>query len=129
MAYATVEDLEARWRPLNSDEQDTAATLLDDAAVYLDSLVTVDSSDEHQAAVLKMVSCAMVKRAMIAAESSAFGVTESTATMGPFSQTAHYANPSGDFYLTAAERTQLGIGSGYIGTIPVRIEGWYGSNA
>lgn len=129
MAYATVEDLEARWRPLSSEEQDTAATLLDDAAVYLDSLVQVDSEDAHQAAVLRMVSCAMVKRAMIASESSAFGVTESTATMGPFSQTMQFSNPSGDFYLTAAERTQLGIGSGYIGTIPARIEGWYGSNA
>lgn len=129
MAYATVEDLEARWRTLSSDEHDIATTLLEDAAVYLESLVTVDSSDEHQAAVLKMVSCAMVKRAMIASESSAFGVAEATASMGPFSQTMQYSNPSGDFYLTSSERTQLGIGSGYIGSVPARIEGWYGSNA
>lgn len=129
MAYATVPDLEARWRTLTEEEQTMASVLLDDAATYLDSLVSVAVGDTHQAAVLKMVSCAMVKRAMVASESNGFGIDQATATMGPFTQTAHFANPSGDFYLTAAERAQLGIGGGFIASVPARIEGWYGSNA
>lgn len=129
MAYATVEDLEARYGQLSDEDTAIAAVLLEDAATFLDSLVTVDPEDEHQAKVLLRVSCSMVKRAMLASASNAFGVTEASATMGPFSQSMHYANPSGDFYLTSSERTQLGIGSGYIGSVPARIEGWYGANS
>lgn len=131
MAYATVADLEARWpeKTFTLDEEAAAGVLLDDAAVYLDSLVTVDSSDSHQADVLRIVSCSMVRRAMVASSSSALGVDEMSATMGAFSQTQHFSNPSGDMYLTGNERSLLGIGSGYIGTLPAGIEGFYGSNA
>ncbi len=129
MAYATVPDLEARWRTLTEGEQAMASVLLDDAATYLDSLVCVLSGDSHQMDVLKMVSCAMVKRAMVASESNGLGIDQATATMGPFTQTAHFANPGGDFYLTAAERAQLGIGGGFLASVPPRIGGWYGSNA
>lgn len=111
-AYATVEDVEARWRTLTSDEEARAETLLDDAAVILNGLVTVDTSDESQAAALLMVSCNMVIRAMVASGSAAYGVDQLSATMGPFGQTAHFANPNGDMYLTKAEKKLLGIGGG-----------------
>ena len=60
MAYATVSDLEARWRALNEDEQARAEVLLEDAATYLDALVSIDPDDEEQQKVLSRVSCSMV---------------------------------------------------------------------
>ena len=117
MAFATVADLEARWRDLSDAEEARASVLLDDAAAYLQSLVEVDPDNEVQAANLKMVSCNMVKRAMSSAASDAFGVTNATATMGPFSQQVAYANPSGDMYVSKSERAILGIGTATIGSI------------
>lgn len=117
MAFATVADLEARWRSLTEAEEAQASVLLDDAAAYLQALVEVDSDDEIQAANLKMVSCNMVKRAMSSSASDAFGVTNATATMGPFSQQVAYANPSGDMYVSKSERAILGIGTATIGSI------------
>lgn len=117
MAFATVADLEARWRDLSDAEEAQASVLLDDAAAYLQALVEVDPDDEVQAANLKMVSCNMVKRAMSSSASDAFGVTNATATMGPFSQQVAYANPSGDMYVSKSERAILGIGTATIGSI------------
>lgn len=114
MAYATVDDLEARWRPLSEDEAAKSETLLDDAGVMLASLVTVDGEDEQQLALLRVVSCSMVMRAMMASESETFGLSQVDYGMGPFSQAAHFANPSGDLYLTAQEKRLLGVGDGYI---------------
>lgn len=129
MAYASVEDLEARFGELPQDQRQVAATLLGDAAVYLNALVCVDPCDTNQANALMVVSCNMVHRAMQQAASSQFGVDQATATMGPFSQTAHYVNPGGGLYVSAAEKALLGADGGYIGTLPARIEGWYGTNA
>lgn len=117
MAFATVADLEARWRDLSDAEEAQASVLLDDAAAYLQALVDVDTDDDVQAANLKMVSCNMVKRAMSSSASDAFGVTNATATMGPFSQQVAYANPSGDMYVSKSERAILGIGTATIGSI------------
>ena len=129
-AFATVEDLMNHWRSLSADEANMAATLLDDAGLILRQYVSIDDADSHQRAALKMVSCNMVKRAMVASSSSAFGVDQTIATMGPFSQTMHYSNPSGDLYISAAEKRLLRIGGNQIGTVyPARVEDWYGSDA
>lgn len=129
MAYATVDDLEARWHALDGDEADRAEVLLEDAAAMLDALVEVDPEDEKQANLLKIVSCSMVTRAMLSAESDAYGVSQLDYGMGPFSQAAHFANPNGDLYITAQEKRLLGIGSGYIMGVRPLIDGAYGSNA
>ena len=112
MAFATYSDIEARWRTLSADEQGRATTLLGDAAVILKQRVTVVDGDQEQADALKLVSCNMVIRSMLASASDAFGVDQLSATMGPFAQTAHYANPNGDLYLTKNEKKLLGIGGG-----------------
>lgn len=112
MAFATYEDVEGRWRTLTADEQVRATTLLEDAATILSGMVDVDEADTKQAAALRLVSCNMVIRSMVASASSAFGVDELQATMGPFGQTAHFANPNGDMYLTKLDKKLLGIGGG-----------------
>lgn len=129
MAYATVEDIEARWHELDEDARDRAGTLLEDAAAMLDALVTVDPDDAAQQGLLKIVSCSMVIRAMLSAESDAYGVSQLDFGMGPFSQAAHFANPNGDLYLTAQERRMLGVGAPYATSLQAAIDGDWGSNA
>lgn len=120
MAFATVDDLEARWRPLTAAEQDRAEILLDDAGVFLSALVAVDPVDEEQAAILKMVSCSMVQRVM-SADVDTVGVSQTSMTAGSYTQSFTYSNPSGDFYLTAMEKRLLGIASSKLGTIRPKV--------
>lgn len=120
MAYATVSDIEARWRTLTSDEEAKAAVLLDDAAAILDTLAVFDSSDPNVAANLRTVSCNMVIRSMSSSGDS-FGMSQGSMTAGPYTQSWTYANPSGDMYLTKMEKWLLGITSGYIGSIQPQI--------
>ena len=121
MAYATVSDIESRWRALNEAEQTRASVLIDDASAMLTALVNVDSDDQEQAQLLKQVCCSMVIRAMSATEADAFGASQMSMTAGPYSQSWSYSNPTGDMYLTKLEKRLLGITSGYIGTIEPRI--------
>lgn len=109
MAYATVEDLEARWRPLTPDEQARAGVLLGDAAVRLDA--ECSHSDPPTVAELearKIVSCEMVKRAM--ASAGGVGVTSIQQGAGPYQETTQFANPTGDLYLAKGDRALLGCG-------------------
>lgn len=117
MAFASVSDIETRWRVLSEDEQARAAVLIDDAGAMLAALVIVNEDDEEQAELLKMVCCNMVIRSMSATASDAFGVSQATITAGPYTQSFGYSNPSGDMYLTKLEKRLLGITTSYIGTI------------
>ena len=108
MAYADVSDLEARWRELSTDEQARAAVLLDDASAMLAAAVMVDESDAQQYTLLKIVCCNMVQRAMSTSD-DAFGATQQSITAGPYTQSFSYSNPSGNMYITKAEKRMLGI--------------------
>lgn len=123
MAYATVADLEARWRDLSESEEAQASVLLGDAALIIDSFTTIDSTDEKQLGIAKYISTAMVERAMISAASDSFGVNNMSATMGPFTQQVTYSNPNGDLYLTSTEKRMLGIAGSFYTTIRPVI-GW-----
>lgn len=114
MAFATVADLEARWRTLTPEEQAMAAVLLDDAAVKLSKWYI--ENDELQASKLKIVSCDMVKRAMMAGESDMAGVEEMSATMGPFGRTMRFSEQVGELYVKKQEMNLLG-GGGCAGRI------------
>ena len=117
MAFADVSDLESRWRELSTDEEARANVLLGDASAMLSALVEVDSSDAGQAELLKMVCCDMVIRAMSATAADTFGVSQTSMTAGPYTQSFSYSNPSGDMYITKLEKRLLGISTSYIGTI------------
>lgn len=124
MAYATVEDLEARYGELTDEQQEQASVLLDDAAVLIDCMASIDTEDETRMAAAKAVSCSMVNRALSASESDMYGVSQQTMTAATsYSQSMSYANPSGDLYLTGTEKAMLGISGGYIGSIRPRIGG------
>jgi len=106
VAYATWQDVEARWpgKTFTSDEQALATALLDDAAVELDGLrLPSDPPTAHELNVRRVVSCGMVKRAM-GGPVAGFGVASQQQGAGPYQETTQFANPLGDLYLTAAEK-------------------------
>lgn len=116
--FATTDDLEQRWRPLNSDEQARAEVLLGDAAVRIrvacpgiDAKITATAPavPELDPDVPKIISCEMVKRAMLSPVDQA-PMSQTQETVGPFSRGGTYVNPTGDLYLTKAEKQMLGCG-------------------
>lgn len=112
--FASVPDLEVRWRSLTTDEVATAAVLLDDASAYVRSLdSTIDSRIEDgdlDEALPRAVVARMVKRSMSAGVFGTLdGVTQHQQSAGPFSQSVSFAAPTGDLYITKAERKMLGI--------------------
>jgi hypothetical protein len=124
-AFATVDDLEQRWRPLEESERTFAETALLDATAMIANLlkkyrVTVDPDDEVQAHNLCRVTCNVVMRTMVAMQNGNGNIdpyTQQTVTAGVFTQTYMYANPNGDFYLRAEERRSLGIGRMRLGSL------------
>lgn len=116
MAYAEVKDLVAGWRPLTPDEASRAATLLGRAAVEIDRVAPVPEGPTAQELQERLiVSCRMVQRAMAAGVGPA--VTQESQTRGPFSGQVTYANPTGDVYLTKADRALLGVGGQRAGSV------------
>lgn len=112
-AYAEPGDLEARWRPLTDAETATVGELLADAAVWLrtwfpdlDHRIDAGLLDVRTAV---MVSCAMVKRALLA--SGHEGQSSGMDVMGPFTHQVAFRNPDGNLYVTAQEVTLLRGGS------------------
>lgn len=113
--FATVQELEARWRPLSTAEQDRAEVLLEDASARLratcadiDDRIADETLDP---AVPRMIVCDMVKRAMVGGADAGAGVSSTQDTVGPFSRSLSYSNPMGDLYLTKQEKKLLGCGA------------------
>lgn len=119
--YATVADLEARWRTLTTDERARAEVLLEDAAVRLDATCAPSVPPTSQELAARMiVSCEMVKRAMATTGGAdGIGVTSVQMGAGPYQQTTQFSNPTGDLYLTKADRSLLGCGKQTAFTIPM----------
>lgn len=111
--FATVADLEKRFRILDPQEAARAEQLLYDASVLIGTElrrvgVRVDCEDDLQADNLERICCDMVRRAMCKGSDE---MSDTYAFGGNLVATA-----SGDLYLTAAERRSLGVsGRGRIG--------------
>lgn len=125
--FATIAELETRWRPIAAADKDRAKTKLSDASVIVAreckrAGVDLDVSDELAAADVSMIVCEMVKRAMIAPVDQV-PVSQSGITAGPFSEQQTYINPTGDLYLTNGEKRRLGIVGQRIGSIAPQIGG------
>lgn len=110
--FASVDDLELRYRVLDESEKRRAFTLLDDASSFLEAEFVycgkeIDPDDELLAVNLKVVCCAMVKR--ILANGTDADIRQSSITAGSFTEQRTYSNPTGDLYLRDQERRLLGI--------------------
>ena len=108
MAYASVFDVEARMtRTLTEAEQTMCATLLDDAAVIIDSWNANASADAK-----KIVSCNMVIRKVGDGEDSGIpiGATQGSMSGLGYSQSWTIGSGStGEMYLSKADKKLLGV--------------------
>lgn len=109
MAYATVADVQARMsRTLSEDEQAICGTLLDDAAVIIDTFAP-DASAEQKL----VVSCRMVMRAIGDGETSGYpmGATQGSMSGLGYSQswTIGSGGSNGEVYLSKTDKRILGI--------------------
>ena len=112
--FATVEDLEKRWRSLAGAERDRAGVLLVDASSLIRDTCT--GWARSAADTRRRICCAIVQRAMAAGDEDA-GATSMTDTTGPFTTQRTFSNPRGDMFLTAAEKRALGCGAASAFTI------------
>lgn len=109
MAYATIEDVEAGFKVLSSEDREKCSALLDEAAVIIDSY-----NAEAPADAKKVVSCRMVRRAIEEADVQfvPMGASQGSATAGGYSQswTIGTGGSIGELYLSKIEKKLLGIG-------------------
>ena len=125
-AFATIDDLQARWRTLEDSEVEQAQVLLQDATAMLMSKlkrhgVTIDTEDEVQAHNLVEICCAMVRRCMDAPQDM-FDATSISQAAGPYSQSFNLSNASGSLYIKKAEAAILGC-TQRVGALRPYIEG------
>lgn len=111
MAYATVEDVQARMtRELTASEQTICGTMLDDAAAIIDACAQ-DASEDAK----KIVSCRMVIRAVTDSgmDGMPIGATQGSVAALGYSQswTIGSGGAAGELYLSKAEKRLLGIGN------------------
>lgn len=110
MAYATYEDVQARMtRQLSEPEEAVCTTLLDDAAVMIDTFNSLASEDAK-----KTVSCRMVMRAMGSGDSSGIPIGATQGSMGGlgYSQSWTFSSgASGEMYLSKLDKQLLGCGN------------------
>lgn len=108
MAYATVEDVQARMsRVMSESEQAICSTMLDDAAVIIDSF-NESASDEKK----QIVSCRMVIRQLGDGSESGIPIGSTQGSMAGlgYSQSWTISNGStGEMYLSKLDKELLGV--------------------
>ena len=126
--FATVADLEGRWRELSDPERERAATALLDATAYISSRlrkrgIETDPDDELQRHNLMWVTCNIAKRALAcelsAAAEHGAPIKGYRQSADVFSEEYDYANPLGDMYLTSQEEVALGLSGMRVKVVPV----------
>lgn len=108
MAYATITDVQARLTFTMSTTQETVCgTLLDDAAVLIDSY-----NEDADADVKKAVSCRMVARAIGDGTTAGIPVGASQGSMSAMGYSQSWTmtgGATGEVYLTKTEKKMLGV--------------------
>lgn len=132
MAYATVQDVQARLSyTMTQAQQELCGVLLDDAAVMIDAVASTAAADAK-----KVVSCRMVVRALGDGSGTDGGVPLG-ATQGSMSAlgytqswTIGAGGGAGELYVGKADRQLLGL-SNSVGSyspvmelVPVQDGGW-----
>ena len=120
MAYATVEDVQARMtRTLSAAETAVCSQLLDDAAVQIDSY-----NPDADASIKELVSCRMVIRALGDGQSAGvpIGATQGSQSALGYSQswTIGGGGGTGELYVSKEERRMLGVANSIGSYSPVQ---------
>lgn len=109
MAYATVDDVQARMaRQMTASERDIATALLDDAAVVIDAYALSASAD-----IKKVVSCRMVIRALGNGDVDVpVGATQGSLSALGYSQSwTMGSGANAELYLSKTDKLMLGGGN------------------
>lgn len=117
--FATVEDYEARYGEV--EDRDRVETLLGDATSFIEAQpgFRYDAGDFTQAANLTRICCAVVYRSLAAGDLA--GLSSYSQGGVGYTASVNVYNPSGDYYLTSAEKRALGIHGSTVGTIGAAI--------
>lgn len=120
MAYATVEDVQARMtRTLSTNETAVCSQFLDDAAVQIDSY-----NPDAEASIKELVSCRMVIRALGDGQSAGvpIGATQGSQSALGYSQswTIGGGGGTGELYVSKEERRMLGVANSIGSYSPVQ---------
>lgn len=120
MAYATVADVQARMtRQMSAAEQTACTSLLDDAAVIIDSYTTTASAEAKN-----LVSCRMVIRAIGDGQSLGVPVGATQGSMSALgyaqSWTIGSGGGSGEIYVSKMDKKLLGVGNAIGSYSPVQ---------
>ena len=109
MEYATVAEVEAGFRPLDTEEVLKCTALLEEAAVIIDAY-NASASDDAK----RVVSCRMVRRAIGETDAQVvpMGATQGSASAGGYSQswTISSGGSVGELYLSRVDKKLLGAG-------------------
>ena len=108
--YATVEDVEAGFRTLDTDEQAKCSALIEEAGVMIDAIAANASENAK-----RLVVCRMVRRALGSGgnDVAPMGATQGSVSALGYSQswTMGTGASTGELYIGKAERQLLGLGN------------------
>lgn len=120
MAYATVEDVQARMsRAMSASEQTVCANLLDDAAVIIDAYNANATADSK-----KVVSCRMVMRAIGDGDGGGIpmGATQGSQSGLGYSESWTIGSGSaGELYIGKLEKKLLGTDNNIGASNPLEV--------
>lgn len=120
MAYATVEDVQARMsRTLSPSEQNVCSNLLDDAAIIIDTY-NVDATADSK----KVVSCRMVMRAIGDGDGGGIpmGATQGSQSGLGYSESWTIGSGSvGELYIGKLEKKLLGTDNNIGASNPLEV--------
>ena len=107
MAYATISDIETRYRTLSESEKTIAEALLDDAAVMIDKVASESATDDQK----KVVSCRMVIRALPQDGMTApIGATQGSMTALGYTESWTISNgAANELYFSKEDKKLLGV--------------------
>lgn len=108
--YATIDDIEARWRELTDAEATKAQALIEDATAMVFEMGAIDDGSPSRFSVIKATIANMVIRALSSAGTMP-GINQYSQSVGAVSESWQMANPTCDLYLTRQEKKALHIGS------------------
>ena len=105
IAYTSVEDVQAGFRPLKDAEKEKVSRLIEEAAEIIDT--AAPHADDRKKAI---VSCRMVRRA-IGDGGSAYYPMGSMSALGYAQSWTMNGGSSGELYLGKTDKQLLGIGN------------------
>ncbi len=104
--YATVQDVEAGYRPLTDSERDKVVALLEEAEVIVDAYNSTAGDDAK-----RVVCCHMVRRTLGHDDVPMGATTGSMSALGYSQSWTMSGGSAGELYLTKLDKKLLGVGS------------------